>query len=182
MHQALPSYLRSGRRLEEVPTHDNHNDESFLILLTVIVALVCLFYVLCTYQLVRRLICQWLPNSDVEDTVLVHEGRVFNLTGNQRRAVLEAIFSKTSKVRWFLGFPRILWCANFAHVLYFPLHSLRQIWIFPKRGKADANEATLVTMMYRTMVKFREFPRLEPMTQPPSQGSLRRFKTTTTRA
>jgi hypothetical protein len=35
------------------------------------------------------------------ETVIIHEGRTFNLSDNQRRAVLEAIFSENSKVRSF---------------------------------------------------------------------------------
>jgi hypothetical protein len=94
MNQALPSNLR-GRRLEEVPNDDN-DDDSFLVLQTLVIGLICLFYILYICQLVRRWILRWQGNSDVEDTVLAHEERVFNLKGNQRRAVLEAIFSETS--------------------------------------------------------------------------------------
>jgi hypothetical protein len=79
----------------------NADNESFLFLLTIIVGLICLFYMACTYQLVRRYLirkCCVRGDPPVSDTVVVHDGRVFNLLGNQRRAVLEAIFSETSKV------------------------------------------------------------------------------------
>jgi hypothetical protein len=44
---------------------------------------------------------QQQPN---DDTVLVHEGRVFTLSDDQRRAVLEAIFSTSSKASTFILF------------------------------------------------------------------------------
>jgi hypothetical protein len=93
----------------------------------VIVALIICFYLLCTYQCLRIWLCRKFfgrevglarvggtsgtlstshhgdssnnNNSNNANTVLVHEGRVFNLSGDQRRQVLEVIFSESSKVR-----------------------------------------------------------------------------------
>lgn len=105
----VPNIRGTAHRLLEGNNHttsggversDENENESFLMLLTVIVALICLFYTLCTYQLIRQWLCRRLYRDaapDPDSTVLVHEGQVFNLTGDQRRAVLEAIFSETSK-------------------------------------------------------------------------------------
>jgi hypothetical protein len=82
------------------------NNESFLLLTAGIVGLVMIVYVLCIYQA----ICVWLcrvccgRQPEVEEpgeTVLIHEGITFNLSSNQRRAVLEAILKENSKVRSF---------------------------------------------------------------------------------
>lgn len=79
----------------------------YLILLSVLVGMVCLFYAGCLYAIVRdwvRYRCcggeppQQEPEDGATDTVVVHEGRVFSVVGDQRRAVLEAIFKETSKV------------------------------------------------------------------------------------
>jgi hypothetical protein len=95
------------RHLEE-----SGDEKPFTIMLTVLVSFILMFFIVCTYQVMRILLCKWLCGRDVrptvvspsgngnpDETVLVHDGRVFNLTGHQRRAVLEAIFSETSKVR-----------------------------------------------------------------------------------
>lgn len=87
-----------------------NEEKSFTIMLTVLVSFILIFFVICTYQVMRIWLCKVIcrrdvrpvvaeTNADGTDTMLVHEGRVFNLTGHQRRAVLEAIFSETSKVR-----------------------------------------------------------------------------------
>jgi hypothetical protein len=87
--------------------------ESSSLFIGVIVALVVCFYLLCTYQCLRLWLCSKLlgreaggdggPGGGADggsaNTVLVHEGRVFNLSGDQRRQVLEVIFSESSKVR-----------------------------------------------------------------------------------
>ena len=82
-------------------------------------SLIIAFYLLCTYQCLRIWLCRKCFGREVDvrgrtlsasmhadggqggpdGTVLVHEGRVFNLSGDQRRQVLEVIFSETSKVR-----------------------------------------------------------------------------------
>lgn len=78
----------------------NDEDRPFLIMLTVMVACICSFFAICIYQILRIWICKRTPiGLPLEETVLVHEGRIFNLTGDQRRAVLESIFSESSKVR-----------------------------------------------------------------------------------
>jgi hypothetical protein len=87
------------------------------------VSLIVAFYLLCTYQCLRIWICRKCfgrevginrgagsaPAATVDGqaageapahTVLVHEGRAFNLSGDQRRQVLEVIFSESSKVRY----------------------------------------------------------------------------------
>lgn len=81
-------------------------NESFLLLTTIIVGLIVVFYCVCTYQIMRIWLCKVCCGRQREDedeeggdTVVVHEGRLFNLSGNQRRAVLEAIFLEASKVR-----------------------------------------------------------------------------------
>jgi hypothetical protein len=90
--------------------------ESSSLFIGVIVALILCFYLLCTYQCLRMWLCSKLLGREDEggvagggpgggadggsaNTVLVHEGRVFNLSGDQRRQVLEVIFSESSKVR-----------------------------------------------------------------------------------
>jgi hypothetical protein len=99
--------ISAARHLEE-----SGDEKPFTIMLTVLVSFILMFFIVCTYQVMRILLCKCLCGRDVrpaavgpagngitDDTVLVHDGRVFNLTGHQRRAVLEAIFSETSKVR-----------------------------------------------------------------------------------
>jgi hypothetical protein len=88
---------------------ESQEEKPFTIMLTVLVSFILVFFLICTYQVMRIMLCKCLCNRDVrpavvdpigtDDTMLVHEGRVFNLTGHQRRAVLEAIFSERSKVR-----------------------------------------------------------------------------------
>ena len=98
---------------------NNADDKSFAIMLTVLVALILVFFVVGMYHVLRLWLCKCLCGRDLTSTnaasnaaaaassssgsgaatMLVHDGRVFNLTGHQRRAVLEAIFSETSKVR-----------------------------------------------------------------------------------
>lgn len=108
---------------ENNASSNNADGKSFTIMLTVLVALILVFFVICTYQVLRIWLCKCLCGRDYlqgtnsnaavaaagaasgsrdTTTMLVHDGRVFNLTGRQRRAVLEAIFSETSKVRSFV--------------------------------------------------------------------------------
>jgi hypothetical protein len=80
------------------------DNDSFLILTAAIVALILVFYALCMYQLLYRWMCRICCGRQLEvggpnETVIIHEGHTFNLSDNQRRAVLEAIFSENSKVR-----------------------------------------------------------------------------------
>jgi hypothetical protein len=92
-----PEYSDEPRRLQQ----------DVMAPMTVLMALILLFFVIGTCQIVRLWLCKCLcgrdlrtaavgDNVDTADTV--HDGRVFYLTGDQRRAVLEAIFSETSKV------------------------------------------------------------------------------------
>jgi hypothetical protein len=63
----------------------------------VILGLFIIFFVYyCAYEVCRF---YWCPSSASEDgAVLVTDGFTFTLTAEQRRDVLEAIFSDTSKV------------------------------------------------------------------------------------
>jgi hypothetical protein len=85
------------------PPSSKEGSRSFTMLLSVIVGLILIFYVICTYQIMRMWLCKVCCRSEREEEAVVevfdHNGRLFNLSGNQRRAVLEAIFSETSKVR-----------------------------------------------------------------------------------
>jgi hypothetical protein len=66
-----------------------------------VVALICVFYVICTYQCLKLYILRKCCGRDLPvplpDAVLLHEGVIVNLTGDQRRAALEAIFKESSK-------------------------------------------------------------------------------------
>jgi hypothetical protein len=64
----------------------------------VLVSLIIVCYFVCP-PLALRLWLMCHPAPDPPDT-LVMSGHVIRLTPGQRRAVLEAIFSETSKVRW----------------------------------------------------------------------------------
>lgn len=81
------------------------NNESFLLLTGGIVGLILIFYALCMYQVLRVWLCRVCCGRQPEvgepdaETVLIHEGITFNLSSNQRRAVLEAILKENSKVR-----------------------------------------------------------------------------------
>jgi hypothetical protein len=78
-------------------------EKSFPVYLSTIVAisLILIFITICTFHClkgwVRRKLCGHIPNPP-EDAVLVQEVRAYNLSDDQRRAVLEAIFSEISKV------------------------------------------------------------------------------------
>lgn len=75
-------------------------NESSTMFIAIIVGLICLFYLVCTFHCMRMWClnkCARRSGDGSADTVLLHEGRAFNLTGDQRRAVLEAIFSESSK-------------------------------------------------------------------------------------
>lgn len=77
--------------------------ESSAWFIAAIVALIVLFYIICMFQCVKLYILKCcrqdsaVANSGATGTVLVHEGRVFNLSEDQRRAVLEAIYADNSK-------------------------------------------------------------------------------------
>jgi hypothetical protein len=90
------------------------DNDPFLLLTAVIVGLVLIFYTLCTYQIMRLWLCRVCCGRQPEvegpgGTVIIHEGWTFNLSDNQRRAVLEAIFSENSKVRSFNKVAGFLW-------------------------------------------------------------------------
>jgi hypothetical protein len=100
------------RLLEEINrADDGHDNASFSIMLAVLVGLILLFFVTCIYQVFKiwflNMICSFrdhhgvvpnAPGGAADPVVLVHEGRAFNLTEHQRRAILETIFSSSSKV------------------------------------------------------------------------------------
>lgn len=95
--------------------------ETIMISTAIIIAMIVGFYVVCTCPLFRqlweKLFCLDTDGEDEDEdaerngahddatdaqesaAVLIHEGLTFHLTGRQRRAVLEAIFSETFKVR-----------------------------------------------------------------------------------
>jgi hypothetical protein len=84
---------------------DKNQNDSFLTLLTVVIVLISMLYLLGAFQLFQRLIrrhCGGGEDDTGEETVLVHEGRVFTLNGHQRRAVLEAIFPETVRCVFWL--------------------------------------------------------------------------------
>jgi len=89
---------------------DESSNQSFFFILTVLVASIsALCFLLCILQLIQHHLTHYCCKRDdgvpeTPDTVLVHKGRIFNLAGNQRRAVLEVIFSETSKVSFFFLF------------------------------------------------------------------------------
>ena len=105
---------------DDTNTNINNNNKGmeknastiYLILLTVMMGMICMFYAGCLCAIIHTWIHrQWFgggarddndsddDDNEAGDTVVVHDGRVFNVMGNQRRAVLEAIFKETSKVR-----------------------------------------------------------------------------------
>ena len=103
----LPRFLQTTRReLQNNPVESTSSDGSgsnaFLWFASVVVGLICCCYIYCMYQVIRFWCCRRPNPLEISQTVLVHEGYVFNLNPRQRRAVLEAIFSETSKVRLFI--------------------------------------------------------------------------------
>jgi hypothetical protein len=78
------------------------NEDSFLMFASVIVGLIVLAYFFCMYQMFRiwfLWFCCGQETSTINvQPIFVHEGRIIDLNSRQRRAVLEAIFSETSKV------------------------------------------------------------------------------------
>jgi hypothetical protein len=97
------------RLLQERNPEDDQDNKSFSIMLAALVGLILLFFVICIYQVFKiwflDLIYSYRDNGVLNDAsgdtravVLVHEGRAFNLTEHQRRAILETIFSSSSKV------------------------------------------------------------------------------------
>lgn len=80
------------------------NSKAFFILTFMIVGVIGLCYIHCMYVVIRRWF--YCPQEDELNEVnrsrsnLHHDGVVFiNLNAAQRRAILELIFSETSKVR-----------------------------------------------------------------------------------
>lgn len=100
----LPRFLQTtGGELQKdslVPaSSDGSGSNAFLWFASIVVGLICCCYIYCMYQVIRFWCCRRPNPLEISQTVLVHEGYVFNLNPRQRRAVLEAIFSETSKVR-----------------------------------------------------------------------------------
>jgi hypothetical protein len=75
------------------------SEDSFLMFASVIVGLIGLAYCFCMYQMFRMWFLRFCCGQETSGRInVVHEGRSIDLNSNQRRAVLEAIFSETSKV------------------------------------------------------------------------------------
>lgn len=68
------------------------------ILTTLLVALISILTLVCTFQILRK-VCQVETDSSSPVATPEDGHLVKNLSGNQRRAILEALFSETSKVR-----------------------------------------------------------------------------------
>jgi len=92
--QSGPSivFLRGSSRVLQSAAKNNGND-AFLMFASIVVGLICLCYAYCMYQVVRFWCCRQSRETDEPVT----QGYAFNLNTKQRRAVLEAIFSETSK-------------------------------------------------------------------------------------
>ena len=86
--------------LEEDGASSSDDGTLYSVLLIILLVLLSMVVLSCCFHFVRSF---WghVRSSDDQpsETMLVHDGRIFNLTGPQRRAVLEAIFSGASKVR-----------------------------------------------------------------------------------
>jgi hypothetical protein len=83
---------------QDINNGNSFGNSEFLMFLTlVVVILVVLLYVICMIRMVRS----WYCKGGVVDepTHLVMDDRVFELTPDQRRAVLEVVFSATGEVR-----------------------------------------------------------------------------------
>jgi hypothetical protein len=103
--------LGSSSRILQGNNATNANSSTFTYTLAFPVVFISLFVGICVYQALRIWLCLCLCDRDLritertleavnaDNTVLMHDGKVFTLTGDQRRAVLEVIFSDTSKVR-----------------------------------------------------------------------------------
>jgi hypothetical protein len=79
----------------------DNNDAEFLMFATIIVGFIGLACVVCMVQMFRIWFCRVCFGRDTtpsDRAVIFHDGRVLELNSRQRRAVLEAIFSETSKV------------------------------------------------------------------------------------
>lgn len=72
----------------------NTDNASFFVFAASIVGLIGLCYLYCMFHVIRL----WCCKPEGEAAVLVTDGFSFSLSARQRRAVLEAIFSDTSKV------------------------------------------------------------------------------------
>lgn len=103
--QQLDSSSHSFLRKLQNSAPQQQNESSLLFIMT-IVSFICIFYLICTFQCLRLWLCHKLlgreapiqPPIEPDDTILVNDEFVSNLTDDQRRAVLEAIFSESSKV------------------------------------------------------------------------------------
>jgi hypothetical protein len=101
-NETLPLDGIGGDDAHEHPHSGSDEDSYFLIFAAVIVALISLAYVICFLQMFRVWFYRVFFGRDVslgDRAIFVHEGRIHELNSKQRRAVLEAIFSETSKVR-----------------------------------------------------------------------------------
>lgn len=69
-----------------------------LLFVACVVCMVGVCYIYCMWHMCRRRWCPGRYDITPDITVLDHNGLKFNLDPTQRRAALEAIFSKASKV------------------------------------------------------------------------------------
>ena len=67
---------------------------AFFMFVAAIVSVIGVCYLYCMIQMIRL----WCCRRDTEAAVLITDGITFSLNSAQRRAVLETIFSDTSKV------------------------------------------------------------------------------------
>lgn len=97
--QTVLNVTASQQQNSNVGSSNPYDNNAFMMFLTVIVVLVVLCYIVCLWHMVRIWCCKRSASDQQAAHDLVISGRVFDLTTDQRRAVLEAIFSETSKVR-----------------------------------------------------------------------------------
>jgi hypothetical protein len=88
---------------QELNAHTHTRDSSFgMLFAPVIAGLVVLAFIFCMWQMFRvwllRVCCGRETSTSNDRAIIVHKAQVFDLNSTQRRAVLEAIFSETSKV------------------------------------------------------------------------------------
>jgi hypothetical protein len=107
--EKIPQDGTGGDDAHEHPDSGSDEDTSFLLFAAVIVGFISLAYLICVFQMFRVWFYRVCFGRDVslgDRAIFVDEGRVHELNSKQRRAVLEAIFSETSKVRLSHGPPQ----------------------------------------------------------------------------
>jgi hypothetical protein len=112
-----PLFLRGAARMLQNITDEQEQDLEAMaspsssirtdgdyvhVLAPVIVGLIVLASIGCIYLMFRvwilRICCGRETSTNDNPAIIMPEGRIFDLNPRQRRAVLEAIFSETSKV------------------------------------------------------------------------------------